>query len=133
VKIDFYWSRDFDSIEGKVMFPDMKQRDYRYAVPKNVYRSTVSLKRTAPESFNLSIDERPEGMVFQSPFPVQEIDFMAMALKPLDGSEGRDCKRNFLLDRSMLDLYRMSKDEVMKNIFVVLSSVDGYRFRFVRQ
>lgn len=54
---------------------------------------------------------------------------MAMALRPLDGVDGRDCKRRFLLEMATLESYRMKKEEVLKSISVVLSSADGYRFK----
>ncbi|NOX20589.1 MAG: hypothetical protein GXO99_04930 [Nitrospirae bacterium] len=129
VELEFYWSKDFGSIKGKEVFPDMSRKGYKYYIPEKAYKSYVVAKRHNPMMFTLRIVDRPEGLVFQSPFPVQEIDFMATALRPLDGSEGRDCKSKFLLKRSTFQSYRMSKEQIMDNLFVVLSSVDGYRFK----
>ncbi len=113
VKLEFYWSRDFDLKKGM-------QRgvgDYSYYMPKKVYKSTLTLKQRPPERFSLRIKDDGNAKVIETPFPVQDIWYKSYGAKPLDGSVGRDCKRRFQIDTDRIE------PEYLR---VVLSATDGY-------
>ena len=120
VKVEFYWSKEMKAVEGVITMPDLGRKHYRDFVPERVYRSEIKIKQNSPVKFALSIKTTPEGRVIETPFPVQDIWYQSMALRPLDGSEGRDCKRRFLIKTERI---------VPQYLKVVLSAAGGYYLR----
>jgi hypothetical protein len=114
VKVEFYWSRDFGMKKGMLR----GLGDYRYYLPRKVYKSVLSIKQRPPEKFSLKIMDDANGRVIETPFPVQDIWYQSRALKPLDGREGRDCKQRFKADTLVETQY----------LRVLLSSASGYSF-----